>query len=193
MRPSAVLVVLVAWLTLGGDAPASFKSPKAKDAQKSFDKAVERLKADYETKLNKARKDYLKALEAVLKDAKKSPKSEDAELVSSTIETLKKEIDRSEKKAKGATPEKGPDGVTFLGGSGESIADAVVIKGAEDSPGAVIAEDFWLKAHYPKCKKSKQGLIEKEGKSFDKIEIETASGETKEIYFDITECIGFPK
>jgi len=193
MRLSAFVLCFAAWFTLAEEAPPSFETPKAREAQKTFQKTEERLKAEYESKLNKARKEYLKALESTLKSLKKKPESGEAALLTSTIEGLKKEIDRWEKKTRVKPPEKGPDGITFEGGDGESMEDAVVIKGAGDSVGAVDAESFWLKAHFPKFKKVRQALLGRGEKNFDMIELEGEGGQKKKVYFDITECIGFPK
>ena len=56
-------MVLAALLAAG---EAEFASPKAKEAQKAYWKAIDRAKAEYEAKLGKARADYRKALEAAL-------------------------------------------------------------------------------------------------------------------------------
>ena len=178
----------------GEESAGAFTSPKAKEAQKTYLKTKERLKAEYDAKIKKAQAEYLKSLEAALKDAKRPGKDEEAKQISKTIEELKKEIGAGGEAPRATQkPEKGPRGVSFIGGSGESIEQAVVIKGAKDSPGAVDAEGHWLKVHLPKFTKTGQALLGEKGKKFDEITLRSADGAVKKVYFDITECFGFPE
>lgn len=184
-------------ICLGGlpEEPApTFTTTKAREALKTYQKTMERLQAEHDAKVKKARVEYLKSLESALKDAKKAAKGDDAALISKTIEELRRQTGSpGESRKKPGRVEKGPDGVTFLGGTGESIEEAVVIKGAIDSPGAVAAEGHWLRVHYPKHKKTGQALLAPDGKKLDVIEITGPDGAVKKVYFDITECFGFPK
>ncbi len=192
-----VLALTASLAILAGDETITFTSSKAREAQKTYQKALERLKAEYDAKVKKAQSDYLKSLEAALQSAKKSKDSGEAARIEKAIEELKGKSSAPSGPEKGSkpsrAPEKGPDGVSFIGGDGESIEQAVVIKGAEDSPGAVIAEEWWLKKHCPGHTKAGQGLLHKCEKTFDAIEITTPDGKARTIYFDITECFGFPK
>src|SRR5262245_3111367 len=178
-----------------GDAPATFTSSKAWEAQKTYLKAMEKLKADYDSKVNKARMEYLKSLETALREVSKSnKKKEEVEQISKAIAELRTQLGSSSAAPAAARQEeKGPGKVTFAGGNGESIEQAVVIKGAEDSPGAVDAEGHWIMKHYPRFKKTGQALLAENGKKFDEIEITGPGGEVKKVYFDITACFGFPK
>ena len=84
--------------------------------------------------------------------------------------------------------------VTFEGGSGESPANAVIIRGAPNSMAGVQAEYRYLKQHFGqrnlKWRLLKQYLLQTGDKTFDVITIELADGAKRIIYFDITEFFG---
>jgi hypothetical protein len=75
------------------------------------------------------------------------------------------------------------------GGNGQSIAEAIVINETNETEG-VAAEYDWLKANYPGYSMIQQSLINQEGKPYDKMEIKTADGDKKTIYFDISHFFG---
>ncbi|HET6990920.1 MAG TPA: hypothetical protein VFJ43_06325 [Bacteroidia bacterium] len=75
------------------------------------------------------------------------------------------------------------------GGNGQSIDEAIVINETTETEG-VAAEYVWLKANYPGYSLIKQSLIEEGGKPYDKMEIKTAEGDKKTIYFDISHFFG---
>ena len=72
---------------------------------------------------------------------------------------------------------------------GSSFEKAIVIKSKSDLAG-VDEEYAWLKKNYPGYKSKGQALMNYNKKPYDKITIVTAEGETKEIYFDITNSFG---
>jgi hypothetical protein len=72
---------------------------------------------------------------------------------------------------------------------GTSFEKAVFIKEKAETAG-VHAEYEWLKEHYPGYKSLGQSLLYKGKKPYDKLSIETASGEKKEVYFDISNFFG---
>jgi hypothetical protein len=74
-------------------------------------------------------------------------------------------------------------------GGGTSFADAVVIDADNESTG-VDAEYAWLKSHYPGYRLIKQSLVTHEGKPYDVMNIKTAGGEKKDVYFDISAFFG---
>ncbi|RPJ10950.1 MAG: hypothetical protein EHM36_02440, partial [Deltaproteobacteria bacterium] len=74
--------------------------------------------------------------------------------------------------------------VTYGGRDGSSIEKAVVIRGVKDTLSGIRAERQWLAKHYPGYKKVRQSLFHKDERSYDLIEISTAAGEAREIYFD---------
>lgn len=72
---------------------------------------------------------------------------------------------------------------------GSSIASAVVIEEKNETEG-VAAEYAWLRKHYPGYSLIKQSLIFDNGKPYDKMDIKTADGSKKTIYFDISKFFG---
>lgn len=82
-----------------------------------------------------------------------------------------------------------PVGVSYAGGDGSSIGQAVIIKGATEQTG-VHAEYEWIAQRYPGYRKGRQSLRESGGKHYDVLEFTTASGEEKRVYFDITDFYG---
>jgi hypothetical protein len=178
-----------------GEEGIEFTTPKAKEAHKTYTKTQERLKADYEAKLRKARDEYLKALEASLKEARKAAKSDEVSRLEKAIEDLKKEGATVSKEATKpartpATTEKGPGKVTFEGRNGDSLENAIIIQGARDGQEGVDAEHWWLRKHFPGYQPKGQGLLHREGKAYDKLEIVLPDGKQKEVFFDITSFFG---
>jgi len=82
-----------------------------------------------------------------------------------------------------------PAGVSYAGGDGSSLVQAVVIKGATESSG-VHAEYVWIAQRYPGYRRGTQSLRASDGKEYDVLEFTTASGERKRVYFDITDFFG---
>lgn len=74
-------------------------------------------------------------------------------------------------------------------GSGTSFSDAIVIQEETETKG-VAAEYAWLKKNYPGYKLIKQSLQYNDGKPYDVMEIKTADGDTKKVYFDISNFFG---
>jgi hypothetical protein len=93
----------------------------------------------------------------------------------------------------GAAPV-GQQSIRFEGGSGESPANAVIIRGARDNVVGIQAEFRYLRQHFGqrnlKWRLFKQELLQTGDKTFDVITIELADGVKKVIYFDITEFFG---
>jgi hypothetical protein len=93
----------------------------------------------------------------------------------------------NEHKPPGALGEPGP--AQHAGGSGRSREDAVVILGATTTWQGFQAEREWLECHFPGFIKAHQLLIDDH--RFDLIAIETVDGEALEIWFEISEFIGW--
>lgn len=72
---------------------------------------------------------------------------------------------------------------------GSSYDKAIVIKDKSESTG-VRAEYAWLSKNYPGYQLKMQSLLFQNNKPYDKIKIVTASGEEKNIYFDISNFFG---
>ncbi|HTL81855.1 MAG TPA: hypothetical protein VL651_09140 [Bacteroidia bacterium] len=75
------------------------------------------------------------------------------------------------------------------GGSGTSFEDAVVVHEKNGTDG-VAAEYEWLKLNYPGYSLIKQTLEYNTSVPYDVMEIKTADGTKKKIYFDISEYFG---
>jgi hypothetical protein len=187
------LVALAGIALAGAEKPVRFTSRRAEDARKTFEKAVERLEAEHQTKLRKARGDYVKSLEAALKEARKAKNESEAALIERTIADLERQ-GAAPKASKGnrTAPEK-IGRYVFTGGKGDTLEAAVVIEVATDSTEAVEAEGLWLEKHYPPFTKRRQALLHEAEKTYDEIEIHGPGGKVKKIYFDITGCFGFPE
>lgn len=69
------------------------------------------------------------------------------------------------------------------------MANAIPIKATNERAG-VSAEYRWIGEHFPRYKRGTQALLNGNGRFYDSIEIVTASGERRKIYFDITEFFG---
>jgi len=72
---------------------------------------------------------------------------------------------------------------------GSSYEKAIVIQEKSEMPG-VDAEYAWLKKQYPGYKMQSQKLISYNKKPYDILNIVTADGEKKAVYFDISNFYG---
>ena len=79
------------------------------------------------------------------------------------------------------------------GGDGRSLDQTVIIADPGGSAAAVAREAAWLRQTYPGWRKVRQALIGRDGRRYDRIDIESPSGETRSIYFDITDAFGLPR
>jgi hypothetical protein len=73
---------------------------------------------------------------------------------------------------------------------GRSIEASVVIRSDSGSLGGVASEGEWLREHYPGWRRIRQALLGRDGRRFDRIDLESPSGERVSVYFDITNAIG---
>jgi hypothetical protein len=72
---------------------------------------------------------------------------------------------------------------------GTSYANPIVLDGITNEGSGVRAEHIYTDKHYPGYRWSSQSLANKDGKVYDVIEL-TKNGQTKTIYFDITDWFG---
>jgi hypothetical protein len=72
---------------------------------------------------------------------------------------------------------------------GTSYANPIVLDGITDEGSDVRAEHIYTDKHYPGYRWSGQSLANKNGKVYDVIEL-AKDGQTKTIYFDITDWFG---
>lgn len=72
---------------------------------------------------------------------------------------------------------------------GRSIETAVVLKSADGSLGGVASEAEWIREHYSGWRRTKQVLMSRNGRRYDRIEL--MRGEEKiTLFFDITDAFG---
>jgi hypothetical protein len=79
--------------------------------------------------------------------------------------------------------------IQFLGGDGSSLAQAILIHGAQGEVDGVPSEYDWLAANRPGWKAMGQSLISGGSRKFDVLHI-TNGSQQADVYFDITEYFG---
>jgi hypothetical protein len=72
---------------------------------------------------------------------------------------------------------------------GASIDSAILINEKSEVAG-VQAEYHWIGLHYPNYKRGAQAVLNKNGRMYDRIEFTTSGGDSKVVYFDITDFFG---
>lgn len=96
--------------------------------------------------------------------------------------------------AQGKTaPPSGPQ-IVYGGGAGDSLATAIIIKGAPDHRAGIAAEyryleEKWGRRHVD-WRLIRQYLLHQGPRSYDLMQIELKDGSQKKIFFDITEFFG---
>lgn len=80
--------------------------------------------------------------------------------------------------------------ISYDGGDGMSMDNAVKISGAKNETEGIAAEYAYLAKEYTGYKLISQSLINKKGKSYDVLEIRTKENKTVKVYFDISEFAG---
>jgi hypothetical protein len=79
--------------------------------------------------------------------------------------------------------------LSYSGGDGSSLKQAIIIKGAKDEEAGIAAEKAWMEQRHPGFRKGKQSLLSSDGKNYDEIEITIGEGHMV-VYFDITDFVG---
>ena len=90
--------------------------------------------------------------------------------------------------ASAATAAAGP--VTFAGGDGGSVAEAILVEGAPSDPAGIAAEYQWLHDHVPGFRLERQALFHAGGRQYDQLDGAMPNGERRSVFFDITEFFG---
>ena len=82
--------------------------------------------------------------------------------------------------------------IRFEGGDGSSMHAAIVIKGAKGEQDGTAAEYKYLDMLLPDVSHTvrSQALLEDAGRSFDRLDVELASGKSMTMFFDITDYFG---
>ena len=73
---------------------------------------------------------------------------------------------------------------------GLTVESAIPLVGYTTTLEGIQAERAYINRVYPGWEKAMQQLIEEDGRYYDLIHIESPAGETKGIYFDITDWFG---
>jgi hypothetical protein len=73
---------------------------------------------------------------------------------------------------------------------GSSFDTAIVLDGAKNELSGVEAENSYIAAHYPGWHQSMQALLNNNGRVYDRIDVIGPKGESKSLYFDITDWFG---
>lgn len=83
------------------------------------------------------------------------------------------------------------EGVTYSGGDGSTPEEAVVIEGASSHPAGIRAEKQYLARLFGKegadWRLQGQSLFVGDGQVIDRLTVETASGESETLYFEISD------
>ena len=72
---------------------------------------------------------------------------------------------------------------------GSSMARAVKIH-ENDTMRGIAAENAWLAEHLPQYRKTGQALLQDKAGIYDKITLQSPSGDTREVYFEISDFFG---
>jgi hypothetical protein len=78
--------------------------------------------------------------------------------------------------------------LVYSGGDGSSCDQAVVIREAKCRELGVLAQRLWLEDKFPGYREAKQSAINSADRHYDIVEFATASGDTRKVYFDTTDC-----
>ena len=85
-------------------------------------------------------------------------------------------------------------GITFSKNTGETIKDAILIRGAESDKAGVDSEYVYLDAKYGlkglDWELMQQALLKENGRDYDQMDLKLSDGTEKTLYFDITEFFG---
>ena len=78
------------------------------------------------------------------------------------------------------------EGVTYSGGDGSTIEQAVIVKAPNKYTG-LRGELYWLKKNRPGWHFERQSVLKGRGKVLDKMIFKTPLGEFKTVFFDVTD------
>jgi len=80
--------------------------------------------------------------------------------------------------------------LSYSGGDGSSHEQAVIIRGAQDTEAGIDAENAWIRQRHAGACKTKQALVSVGRRHHDVITLTLNDGQTKSVYFDITDFFG---
>lgn len=79
--------------------------------------------------------------------------------------------------------------VSFAGGDGNSVENAVIIKAPNELAG-VRGEYDWIRKNHPDWQLVEQSVLNAGGKVYDKMDFQTPDGRPVTLFFDITDFFG---
>ena len=80
--------------------------------------------------------------------------------------------------------------LSYSGGDGSSHEQAVIIRGARDTETGIDAENAWIRQRHAGAQKTMQALESVGRRHYDVIRLTLSDGQTKSVYFDITDFFG---
>jgi hypothetical protein len=80
-------------------------------------------------------------------------------------------------------------GVSFAGGDGSSIENAVIIKAPNELAG-VRGEYDWIRKNHPDWQLKRQSVLNTGGKVYDKMDFQTPQDQPVTLYFDTSDFFG---
>lgn len=83
-----------------------------------------------------------------------------------------------------------PTAETAASEPGSSFDTAIVLEGATNELAGVQAENAYVAKHYAGWRQRMQALLNHDGRMYDRIDIVGPRGESKSLYFDITDWFG---
>jgi hypothetical protein len=83
-----------------------------------------------------------------------------------------------------------PAAETAASEPGSSFDAAIVLEGATNELAGVRAESAYIAKRYPGWHQTMQALLNHNGRMYDRIDIVGPKGESKSLYFDITDWFG---
>jgi hypothetical protein len=83
-----------------------------------------------------------------------------------------------------------PDGVSYSGGDGSSIAEAVIVGGVTSTRASTRAEYAFLRNRYPGFRRKAQDLVRSGNRYYDALSFDLPGGGSKTVYFDVTGTFG---
>jgi hypothetical protein len=75
----------------------------------------------------------------------------------------------------------------FAGGDGHTLESAIVITGAKHEKDGIAAEHRYLSQNFGSWFLKDQMLVNKKGRTYDRMEITDQNGKQRTVFFDITD------
>jgi hypothetical protein len=76
--------------------------------------------------------------------------------------------------------------LAYSGGDGSSCEQAVVLHGVQYREAGLLGQGLWLEQRYPGYRQTRNTLVNSASRQYDLVEIATADGRSRRVYFDVT-------